>query len=158
MDPAGAVWQNELSQKILNHTPSQEKGEGPAITRYLPQESVPLLQVFQSKQLCLLQEGPVWWTQTATQNNYCFCKVLGGDHTFPVAPACLGLMCSSSPRWRAGTFLHKQWLIAEVKIARVIHSYVWIWLCHTHLWPWASYSTYLSFGFLIDETNSDAHL
>lgn len=57
MDPAGAVWQNELSQKVLNHPPSQEKGEVSDVTRYLHRTQCPV-PVF-SKQITVSASGRI---------------------------------------------------------------------------------------------------
>lgn len=99
MNPAGALWQNELSWEVLNHTPSQEEGRGPEISRYLYQESVSGTN-FISEQIIVSASGkthrggPKWPPRTAATSVR---SSVGTTHFLPAAPASLGLIRSPAP-------------------------------------------------------------
>lgn len=88
MNPAGAIWQNELSREVLNHTPSREKGAGPEITRSLCQDSMPCTSFFFRSNNCVCFRKDPWWTQMAPPDKCYFCEVLCGDHKFPAYCIC----------------------------------------------------------------------
>lgn len=124
MNPAGTLWQSELSREVLNHTPNQEKREGPGTTRYLQQDSVPCTSFFKASNCGCFRKDSSWWTQMATPEQLLFLEgPWWWSHLF-----CLFHLWgyNSYPRWGVVTYLYEQWLIVEVKIGRVMHSYVWI--------------------------------
>lgn len=152
MNPAGALWQNELSWEVLNHTPSQEEGRGPEISRYLYQESVSCTN-FISEQIIVSASGkthrggPKW----PPQNGCCFCEVLCGHHAFPACCTCLARADTfPSPRCAAVTHQHEQWLIVGVEIASCLFLCLHPGSIRYQLWPWASYSASSCLGALIN--------
>lgn len=93
MNPAGAIWQNELSLEVLNHTPSREKRAGPEITRSLCQDSVCPAPVSSSDHVIVsasgkTHDGPKWRPQATAVS-------VGSSvgNFLPVAPALPGLIC-----------------------------------------------------------------
>lgn len=88
MNPAGAIWQNELNREVLNHTLSREKWAGPEITRSLCQDSMPCTSFFLRSNNCVCFRKDPWWTQMVPPDNCCCWEVLWGGHECPAYCTC----------------------------------------------------------------------